>query len=61
MELGLRYDYWFSDDDYRFRIAASWENQLWLHQNHFIKALDAADVLGNLSLQGFTLNVRFDF
>jgi hypothetical protein len=61
MELGLRYDYWFSDDDYRFRIAASWENQLWLHQNHFVKALDASDVSGNLSLQGFTLNVRFDF
>jgi len=60
LELGLRYDYWFCDDEYRFRLGASWENQVWFNQNHFIDA-GADSVLGDLSLQGFTLNVRFDF
>ncbi|MEI8300386.1 MAG: Lpg1974 family pore-forming outer membrane protein [Chlamydiota bacterium] len=55
LQLGLRYDYWFSDDEYRFRMAAGWENQLWFSQNHFY-GLD-----GDLSLQGFTLNFRLDF
>lgn len=55
-ELGLRYDYWFSDDEYRFRVEAGWENQLWFNQNNFYGTNG-----GNLSLQGFTLNFRFDF
>jgi len=55
LELGFRYDYWFSDDEYRFRIEAGWENQLWFNQNQFYGKA------GHLSLQGFTLNVRFDF
>ena len=55
LQFGLRYDYWFSDDEYRFRAAAGWENQLWFNQNHFY-GLD-----GDLSLQGFTLNFRLDF
>lgn len=60
MELGLRYDYWFSDDEYRFRIGASWENQLWFNQNHFL-GVHSDFVNGDLSLQGLTLNLRFDF
>lgn len=55
LQLGLRYDYWFSDDEYRFRIQAGWENQLWLDQNNFY------NLNGNLSLQGFTLNLKLDF
>jgi len=60
LELGLRYDYWFCDDEYRFRLGASWENQVWFNQNHFLGA-GTDSVFGDLSLQGFTLNVRFDF
>lgn len=60
LELGLRYDYWFCDDEYRFRLAASWENQMWLNQNHFVTYASNYEH-GDLSLQGLTINVRFDF
>lgn len=60
MQLGVCYDYWFSDDDYRLRVSAAWENQLWLNQNH-LDQFGIASLKGDLSLQGLTLNFRFDF
>lgn len=59
MQLGLRYDYWFSNDEYRFRAEAGWENQLWFNQQHFAFTESAGSA--NLSLQGFTLTFQFDF
>lgn len=60
-QIGLRYDYMFCDDEYRFRIQAGWENQLWFNQNHFIGNALVAGQGQDLGFQGFTLNVRFDF
>ncbi len=60
-QIGLRYDYLFSDDEYRFRLQAGWESQIWFNQNQFL-AEDLANQQGaNLGFQGLTLNVRFDF
>lgn len=53
--MGLRYDYKFSNDDYRIRLEAGWEEQVWLNHNQFNKKF------GNLNLQGFTLQARLDF
>lgn len=61
LEIGLRYDVWFSDNDYRFRIQAGWENQLWLSQNQSRQFLVTAPVSGNLGLQGLNAQIRFDF
>ena len=52
--IGLRWDYKFSDDDYRIRIQAGWEEQVWFNQNQF-------NIPSNLVLQGLTVNFRFDF
>lgn len=60
-QLGLRYDYWFSDDEYHFGIEAAWEEQLWLNHNQFFDTLQGYGHHGDLILQGFTLDVRFDF
>lgn len=53
-QLGLRFDYWFSDDDYHFGLSAAWEEQLWINQNQIARP-------GDLGFQGFTLKARFDF
>lgn len=53
--MGVRYDYKFSNDDYRIRLQAGWEEQVWFNHNHFNKQF------GNLNLQGFTLQARLDF
>lgn len=51
MAIGFCYDYMFSEDEYRFRIRAGWEQQIWWNQ------LPGAD----LSLQGLTIDLRVDF
>lgn len=60
-QLGLRYDYWFSDDDYHFGIELAWEEQVWFNQNQYIDLIQPAGPHGDLILQGFTLDLRFDF
>lgn len=57
--IGFRYDYWFCHDKYRIRAAASWEHQIWFNQNQFFRV--AGNLFGDLTLQGLTLNFRFDF
>ncbi len=54
-ELGLRFDYWFSDDDYHFGISAGWEIQYWMNQNQMTIPN------GDLGFQGLDVKVRFDF
>lgn len=58
--LGLRYELLYNNDDFRFLIQAGWEEQIWLEHNHLIDMAEYSDK-GDLSLQGFTLEVRLDF
>jgi hypothetical protein len=59
-QMGLRYDYWFSNDEYRFRAEAGWENQVWFSQNQLLYHVND-NSSGDLTLQGFTLTFQFDF
>ena len=59
-DLGVRFDYWFSDEDYRFRVQAAWEQQVWFDHNQYLQ-LDNTNRTGSLNLQGLTLDFRFDF
>jgi len=59
LDIGVRWDYWFLDDDYRIRIQAGWEQQVWFDQNQFINPV--APRYGSLTLQGLTLAFRLDF
>ena len=61
MQLGVRYDYWFCDDDYHFGIEAAWEEQVWFSQNQFIELLSPSGSSADLLLQGLTIDFRFDF
>lgn len=66
--IGLRYDYVFGDCDfYHLGIQAGWEHHLLFGQNQFMRLINDANPglfasnLGDLSLQGFSAQVRFDF
>lgn len=63
--LGLRWDYKFSDDDYRVRLQAGWEEQVWFNQNQFLYTSEGYPIpgsnFGNLVMQGLTVEFRFDF
>lgn len=66
--IGLRYDYVFGDCDfYHLGFQAGWEHHLFFGQNQFLRFVDdsnpgmIATNLGDLSLQGFSAQVRFDF
>jgi hypothetical protein len=72
--LGFEWEYFFSDDDYRVAISASYEFSEWFSQNRLkqFNLLDnstntqtgvktAGNGNGDLGLQGGTLQVRFDF
>ena len=58
--IGLRYDLWWCDCSYHLGIEAGWEEQVWVnHNNHYVPIEDFS--LGNLTLQGLTVQLRFDF
>ncbi|WP_420421463.1 Lpg1974 family pore-forming outer membrane protein [Simkania sp.] len=59
LELGLRWEIWFYDDNYHFAIQAGWEEQVWLNYGSFIRIYN--DVQNDLSLHGLNLKFRFDF
>lgn len=65
--VGLRYDYMFCDDEYHLGIQAGWEHHYFFGQNQFMRFVDDANPAlftanqGDLSLQGFSMQVRFDF
>lgn len=62
MMVGLTWETWWSGDNYHFAVRAGWEEQVWFDQNRFIR-LPGAARMGNsdLSLQGLTLGVMFEF
>lgn len=61
--LGLKWETWWSGDNYHFAIRAAWEEQVWLDQNRFLRLPGSAKPSGDsdLSLQGLTLGVMFEF
>ena len=59
-QLGLRWETKFSNDDYRIRLQASWEEQVYFNQNQFI-ILGKAPYYGNLCMQGLNIEARLDF
>lgn len=59
-QLGIRAEWWFSDEDYHFSIAAAYEQQVWLSQGNYIYLIDYNGG-GDLSLHGLTVKFRFDF
>lgn len=61
LQLGVRYDYWFCDDDYHFGVEAAWEEQVWFSQNQFIELVSPSGSTADLILQGLTIDFRFDF
>lgn len=60
LALGLRWETWFSDDDYHFMIQAGWEEQIWLSNNQLISFYEES-AHGDLTLHGLTIKARFDF
>ena len=61
LSIGLRGEWWCSDNRYHFLVQAGWEEQLWINHNQFVKMHFAQSAHGDLILQGFTLKGRFDF
>ncbi|MCB1107876.1 MAG: autotransporter domain-containing protein [Chlamydiia bacterium] len=59
--MGLRGEWWFSDNRYHFMIQGGWEEQLWLNHNHLLKTHFTQSDHGDLILQGMTIKLRFDF
>ena len=59
LELGLRWETWFYDDNYHFAIQAGWEQQTWINWSAFQEVLDTS--YHDFSVQGLNLKFRFDF
>ncbi|NGX51218.1 MAG: hypothetical protein K1060chlam2_01080 [Chlamydiae bacterium] len=60
LELGVRWEIWFYDDNYHFAIQAGWEEQVWINWNTFIQFGDI-DTWNDLNFHGLNLKFRFDF
>ena len=59
---GLKWETGLSCDTYHLSITAAWEEQVWFGQNKFLRARSTAvGTGGDLTLQGLTVDVRFDF
>ena len=59
LELGLRWETWFNDDNYRLSIQAGWEQQTWINWSQFIFRVDNSN--RDFSMHGLNLKFRFDF
>ncbi len=60
--LGLKWETGLSCDSYHLAITAAWEEQMWFEQNDFLRVPGTSTANGdNLSVQGLTVDVRFDF
>ncbi len=60
--LGLKWETGLSCDAYHLAITAAWEEQVWFGQNKFLRLPgNAVGTGGDLSLQGLTIDVMFDF
>lgn len=60
MELGLRWQTWFYDDNYHFSVQAGWEQQVWLNWARFT-VFEEQQVESDLAFHGLNLKFRFDF
>lgn len=65
---GLRYDTFFCDEEYHLGFQAGWEMHFFFGQNQFFKFVggnpfpgEAIANHGDLTLQGLSAEVRFDF
>jgi hypothetical protein len=64
---GLRYDYMFCDERYHLGFQVGWEHHMFFGQNQFPKFIGVTSPglfvanQGDLSLQGVSAQVRFDF
>ncbi len=67
MALGIQWDYLFSKDSYHFGFKFGWEFNVFFDQNQLVRFVgDTAPGLfvrndGDLSFQGLTFGMRFDF
>lgn len=60
MGLGLKWENWFSCDEYHIEADVGWENQIWFAMNDFFPStLDGIN--SNLVLYGLTAKLRLDF
>lgn len=60
--LGLKWETGLSCDEFHLAITAAWEEQVWFGQNKFLRNFGTASGTGgNLTLQGLTVEVKFDF
>ena len=60
--LGLKWETGLCCDAYHLAISAAWEEQVWFGQNKFLRVPgNAVGTGGDLSLQGLTVDVMFDF
>ncbi len=65
--MGLRYDHMFCNDCFHLGIDLGWEHHIYFSQNQFPRFVDdvsRGDIIsnqGDLTFQGWTLAVRFDF
>jgi len=60
LEIGLRWEIWFYDDNYHFAIQAGWEEQVWANWGTNFDFL-VGQTWNDLSLHGLNLKFRFDF
>lgn len=66
LQLGLRWDQMFSHDRFHVRVQTGWEHMMFFDHNHLFLFLDPfsanlSEYGGNLSFQGWSSSVRFDF
>jgi len=60
LSIGLRAETYYSCGRYHILLEAGWESQIWVNQTLFISLSDNYDRF-DLTLQGLTAKVRFDF
>lgn len=67
LSLGLQWDYMFSQDRYHFGVKFGWEFNMFFDQNQLFNFLSSSNPGSikfrddDLSFQGLTLGLRFDF
>ncbi len=59
--IGLRWETWFYHNEYRIALDAGWEEQVWWGYNRYVVINQPQQNGGDLTFQGLTFTVRFDF
>lgn len=57
--LGLKGEWWFQQERYHLSAQAGWESQIWINYSNFIYFLGQSN--GDLTFNGLTTRLRFDF